>query len=288
LILEHIINKIALGSVQFGLDYGISNSKGKSTPDDVASILQTAIRYGVDTIDTAYAYGDSEDVIGRMPFRDSFKIVSKFPRLSGTERPDMFLQKTLSKLNVKKLYAYLAHDPSSLIDHNTAWECLLNLKGSGTVGKIGYSLYSPNQLFRLLDMNFIPDIVQVPFNVFDRRFQSTFTTLKSIGAEIHVRSVFLQGLFFLDPERLLPFFNPVRDTLRRLAHQLPDPDLKAAALLRFVIDQHEIDKAVIGVNNHNQLLMNIENIHVASSINWESFAIDDENILLPFNWPKTK
>lgn len=276
--------KIALGTVQFGLSYGIGNKEGQTSEREVMEILSVAKANGVDTLDTAFLYGESESVLGRTAGHD-FKIISKFPDVQSADQLYKSLNTSLKRLNVERLYGYMAHRSVSF-QHGGVWEALQVLKQSGKVEKIGYSLYHPHELAFLLEQGMEPDIIQVPFNILDQRFASLLEMLHAKGVEIHTRSAFLQGLFFQTPSSLHSFFDPVVPFLESMNHQFTSNAAKANALLRFCVKQHMIDKVVIGVNNASQLTTNLE------ALNGEQVALQGEmpvvsdSILQPSNWPK--
>ncbi len=279
-------NKLALGSVQFGLNYGIGNLSGQTSPKEVGEILKLAYENSIQVIDTAYLYGQSEEVLGEFEL-GSFKVVSKFPSVQKVEDLNFFFNASLKRLGVKKLYGYLAHRPFDLIKNPNLWHELKTLKKSGFIDKIGYSLYTPAELESLLSVGFFPDIIQVPFSIFDRRFETALISLHSQGVEIHTRSTFLQGLFFYKPEDLPVFFDEARFALSELDRQIPQLKDKASFLLKFSIDQAYIDKVVIGVNTSMQLKENLEGITKANNIKLDiDYYHFSESILLPSNWPK--
>ena len=125
----------------------------------------------------------------------------------------------------------------------------------GFVEKIGYSLNDPFELEKLLELGYYPDIIQVPFNYFDRRFEEQIKKLKNIGCEIHTRSAFLQGLFFMQTKNMSSFFNPVKSIISELQDSYKESLSKV--LLNYCLLQEGIDKVVIGVNDSNQLLENL-------------------------------
>lgn len=280
------LSRLALGTVQFGLDYGISNTTGKTNFKEVEKILIAAGEAGVDTLDTATGYGDSEAIIGNCNSQH-FNIISKF---SGAVRSakDLNISVEQSLLNLKRnsLYGYLAHDADTLIKYPAVWQSLLDLKAKGSIKKIGYSLYLPQQLEQLLSINYTPEIIQIPYNFIDRRFEKYFKHLKSLGCEIHVRSAFLQGLFFLNPKELTSFFEPVKPLLLELRQHFSGNNEIAAFLMDFVLQSHNIDKLVFGVNTQIQFYENIQNLLQYPSlvkINWQGNL--PEEILMPNKWP---
>jgi aryl-alcohol dehydrogenase-like predicted oxidoreductase len=282
----NIIHRIALGTVQFGLDYGISNAKGKTSLREVTEILNFARDQKITLLDTAAAYGNSEEVIGQCAGAE-FQLVSKFIDSGDRKAVRTSLLTSLKKLKRQSLYAYLAHHANVLIEHPAYWEELLQLREDKLVKKIGYSLYTPAELEKLLQLNMIPDLVQIPFNLLDQRFFPYFKLLKEKSVEIHVRSAFLQGLLLMDSKNLGPFFNPVKPVIEKLIVQFPSVEGRAAALLLFCLQHAAIDKVVIGVNTKVQLERNLTSLRNETAID-KDFQIGElpEAILTPNQWPK--
>jgi aryl-alcohol dehydrogenase-like predicted oxidoreductase len=283
---SRILNKLALGSVQFGLDYGISNSYGQTTQQEVINILELSLEYGINFIDTAYMYGSSEEALGNSGLIEQFKIVSKFPSIETGTKITEYLEKSLSRLRVTSLYGYIAHSADILIKNRLLWVELKNLQMKGVVSKIGFSLYFPEQLKSLLSLGMIPDLVQVPYNVLDRRFEPLFAILKEYRTEIHTRSSFLQGLLLLDPLSLPSYFEPIRKDLISIRGRFTSNEELSGALLYFCANNSMIDRVVVGVNDSNQLIQNIKSILKSRYMDWTRFENINEDILLPFNWPK--
>ncbi len=275
--------KIGLGTVQFGLDYGIANNSGKTPESEVTKILKYAVQKEITFLDTASAYGDSELVLGKNKLND-FKVVTKFmpPEKNQSLRDE--LEKSISRLGVKKLYGYLAHRPIDLIDNKNQWYMLQKLKEENKVSKIGFSLNEPSELNNLLALGFQPDLIQVPYNFFDDRFEKQMVLLKSQGCEIHVRSVFLQGLFFMQPGNLPNHFNAVKSILKRLQER--HSSNLSGALSKYVLDKEFIDVLIMGVENQKQLEHNLESIAKAELIHEKRPRLD-KKILMPSLWPST-
>lgn len=284
------ISKLAIGSVQFGLAYGISNKEGVTSSEEVTNILEFAKSQGIQTIDTAVLYGNSEEALGRNDLKD-FKVVSKFPNYDTNEvHVNDFVSKSLEKLNVPNLYAYLAHDADSIINSPDIWEQLLLSKNQGKIKKIGVSLYTPEQFEKLLELNIIPDIVQIPFNILDRRFQSKFKTMNDMNIEVHVRSAFLQGLFHMDYEDVQSHFETIKPLLKVFKQEFSKQEL-INYLLNFIMDFPEINQLVLGVNEVTQLKENIDSLNEEYRKEFDLNSvirltdISDE-IILPTMWPK--
>lgn len=279
-----INQKLALGTVQFGLNYGISNIYGKTNKNEVGRILEFAWANGIKTIDTAGDYGNSEEVLGKQ-MNHPFEIITKLSiHKKDIAEIKISLDESLKKLNVENLYALLVHDAENLITNKEIWGALLAFKAKGVIKKIGYSLYYPYQLEQLIDLNMVPDIIQIPYNIIDNRFKSWLIELKKINCEIHSRSVFLQGLFFRKPEDLPNHFNEIKPLLKKLHEQFIDIEKLAAWLLLEVIKERNIDKVVFGVNNLEQLQNNLFNIAHPPAFKLESNYFMPDKILIPNLW----
>ncbi len=288
------VRKLALGTVQFGLNYGISNPAGKVSQEEVAAILDSAYRHGIDTLDTAVSYGNSEEAIGRAmaETRTSFEIVSKIPPDTRPEQIREIVKGSLLRLHSQRIKAFLTHQ-FKLFQQPKIRNALDGLKAEGLMAQTGVSVYYPDQVQWLLDSGIDFDIVQLPFNIFDRRFRTLFPALKERGVEIHIRSVFLQGLFFLDPEQLTDPFQPVRDPIRRLRSLSTETGIPLPVLLlNDVILEKSIDKVIIGVTSERELKENLNAFSyldqsLALKDELDTFSITDEQILIPPNWKTT-
>ena len=276
-----MVEKIGLGTVQFGTHYGISNKTGQTSSEQVRRILRKALKLGIDLLDTASGYGTAEQVLGENDL-SSFKIVSKFLPPSSGEPVMKQLDQSLNFLNKDALYAYLAHRPQNLLRNPHEWEELRSFKEMGKVNKIGYSLNYPDELGELLDAGMIPDLIQVPYNYFDRRFETYMTKLKSLGCEIHTRSTFLQGLFFMDPEDLDSFFDEVRGEIKNVQDH---SSCMVSGLLNFSLEEPFVDKVILGIENENQLTQNIEDIQKDCRLHDLNKKIPNK-ILIPAHWPQ--
>jgi aryl-alcohol dehydrogenase-like predicted oxidoreductase len=210
-------NKIALGTAQFGMEYGINNQRGKIPEKEVFDILFEASSSGIDTLDTAYAYGDSEAVIGNFirKGRKNFKIVSKSPKCEIEEMENIFYS-SIKQLGINAFYGYLIHSFDHYRKFPEIWNILEKLKSNKKINKIGFSLYYPSELDYILENKLNIDIIQVPYSIFDQRFGPYFQELKIKGVEIHVRSVFLQGLVFKNPDALDNYFKKIKEKLVKL------------------------------------------------------------------------
>jgi aryl-alcohol dehydrogenase-like predicted oxidoreductase len=275
------VSKLGLGTVQFGLPYGISNAQGQTSAAEVSRILLAASEHGITVLDTASAYGTAEAVLGKNDLQ-KFSVVSKYITPSPGKSVEEQLKQTLAHLHVKALYGYLAHRPAEILSDTMQWKKLKDLQQQGLIEKIGFSINTTDELKALLGKDLIPELVQVPYNYFDNRFENLLTALKEKGCEIHTRSAFLQGLFFKDTNTLPAFFDVVKPLIKRVQQQTHNI---SGALLHYAAGRSFIDKVIIGVENAQQLLINIRDMQLG--IELETFNTDiPEHILMPSNWPK--
>ncbi len=274
-------NRIGLGTVQLGLPYGISNKQGKPSEQCAKEILDTALFFGITLLDTAVVYGTSHQVIGQNQ-PDRFHIVSKWER-----EPMSQLDEALQQLKVPQLYGWMAHRPQLLLQNLEYWTYMQEQKESGRVKKIGYSLYSPDQLDALLDKGIYPDVIQVPYNALDNRFKPYFGKLSEMGCEIHCRSIFLQGLFFVAPQFLPSFFDPIREWLMQVDDAIPDKIKKMSAIIHQVLSIPGISRLIIGVESSQQLI-DLSNALENLPLPLPPKPNISEEIINPSLWPITK
>ncbi len=283
-----ITDKIILGTVQFGLSYGISNSTGKVSPTDVSKILAEAKTNGISILDTSYAYGDSEVVLGTVLENDSyFKIVSKLPRTTG--KPKSIFDETTQRLKKNKLYGYLIHHFDYFKGTPSVWSDMKALKKEGLVEKVGYSLYHPSELEYLFSQDTDFDIIQIPYNLLDRAFEPYLKELKHRNVEVHTRSVFLQGLFFKPVDELPGRLQPLKPYLVAMTEFCKERDITMEELaLNGVIHHPCIDGVLVGVDNIAQFQKNIKSIWTEIPAKISEFIdnldVKEKELLNPVNW----
>ena len=287
------MSKLALGTVQFGTDYGI-NSGVKVETDEVSRIINYARNNGINLLDTAQLYGSSEKVLGDANTQD-FNVVSKtrgFDKEDITESIANFvisdLNQSLKLLKRNSLYALLVHHGEDLL--RPGGEIIFNklqiLKDKGLVSKIGVSAYIDNQLINIID-RFDIDIIQLPMNILDRRLidNGLLNKIYSKGIEIHTRSIFLQGLLLMDPKKRPKIFDRWSNLWKIWDEWLYDNKLSALqATLIYMISLPEISRVLVGVDNKDQL----QNIIKALKGNIpnipKELSINDPDLLNPGNW----
>jgi len=215
-------SKLILGTVQFGLNYGINNIVGKPSKKNIKSILDSAYNNGIQLLDTAEAYGDSQNKIGEYHNNSTnkFNVITKFSSnaegfsLNIIER----VHNNLKILDVDKLYCYMFHSFDDFENHFENYRKELRLlKKNGIIDNIGVSVYTNNELESVLKFDEI-SLVQLPFNLLDNdnKRGDILKKAKVKGIEIHTRSVFLQGLFFKKISELGDKIKPLEPYLRSL------------------------------------------------------------------------
>ena len=274
-------SKIVLGTVQFGLQYGV-NSAGRPNEETVRNILFEAAKGGICTLDTSSAYGNSEEILGRCINQgENFKIVSKYPK--GVIPVDEMFNGSLRRLKVEKLYGYLLHHFEVYKNNPKVWDEFVALKESGKVKKIGFSLYSPAELELILNNKSPFDLIQVPFNIFDKKFLPYMKELHEKGVEIHVRSTFLQGLFFKDRNALPEKLQPLRKYLLQLDEYSSETGMSISEIaLNYNLQNPYIDGVLIGVDNVEQLKTNLASLK-DTPVDIE-VDVKEKELLNPVNW----
>lgn len=284
-----VVSKLVLGTVQFGLDYGINNLSGRVSQSEVGALLDLAYKGGIRILDTSAAYGNSETVLGNFlsNSKQNFKVISKYPQsIDGVETAFF---NSLNCLRLEKIYGYLVHHFDFYLLHPQIWEDMKKMKERGLVERIGFSLYTVSQLQYLLDHKVNFDILQFPYNLLDRQFGPYLSELQRAGVEIHTRSAFLQGLFFKDIHKLTSRLSPLIKYLEILHEYCDINSISMEQLaLSYVASNPHIDGVLIGVDNRQQLQANMEalkngirqqDIDFISSID-----VLETELLNPVNW----
>lgn len=288
--------KLGLGTVQFGLDYGISNQNGITTEEEVGKILEIADCQKIRVIDTAAQYGNSEEVLGRtLPQKHKFKIVTKTHRVGADKITDLQMDcvektfyQSINHLRTSSVYALLVHHADDLLADNgeKIMQKLMEFKQRGLIEKAGVSIYTGDQIEKVLDKYPI-DIIQLPINVLDQRLikGGYLKRLKEAGVEIHARSVFLQGILIMNPEQLPAHFDSIKPHLVRYQNMIRERGLQPVqAAFGFVAGLPEIDHVICGVNNHLQLKELCAIHSVQNYEDYKDYSVKDESILNPSLW----
>ena len=286
------MQKIGLGTVQFGLNYGVSNTRGKVPFEGVKEILDTAFKAGMDTLDTAIGYGDSEEVLGKTGVK-SWKVISKLPTVPNNCNNisgwiEQQVQDSLSRLDLNCLNGLLIHDPDDLYGPNRKLiiNTLLSLKKENVVKKIGLSIYDPAEIETIIDQ-FPIDILQAPMSIVDRRLLSnkSITNLKENGCEIHIRSIFLQGLLLMNSLNRPIYFDRWKNLWSDWDNWLKSENLTGLeACLSYALGRSFVDRIIIGVSSREELDQ-ILSISDKLELNPpKALESTDSNLINPSKW----
>jgi aryl-alcohol dehydrogenase-like predicted oxidoreductase len=253
--------KLALGTVQFGLNYGVANTSGQVSSEVARDILQHAHQSGIDTLDTAIAYGESESVLGKIGVQ-AWKVVTKLPAVPDgctdvTQWVQALVQGSLGRIGIDSLHGLLLHRPGQLLEDIGAelFAALQSIKADGLVAKVGISVYGPAEL-DALHGRYTFDLVQAPLNILDRSLVDSgwAQRLKNDGVEVHTRSAFLQGLLLMTKEKRHAKFDRWKDIWSEWDQWLAEAGLSSLqACLRYANTLDCIDRVVVGVDNVAQL-----------------------------------
>ncbi|PSC03716.1 hypothetical protein SLNSH_17380 [Alsobacter soli] len=287
--------RLALGAVQFGLAYGVTNAAGQTPPAEVDAILHAARRAGLDTVDTAAAYGASEEVLGRTPGLSGFRVVTKTVplRRSEIDAEDVVIvregfRRSLERLGRPQVDSLLVHQAYDLLapGGDRLWAFLEGEKAAGRVRRIGASVYGRDDIKQLLE-RYPVEVVQLPLSALDQRLlrDGSLALLRRRGVAVHARSLFLQGLL------LQPSASPLTSSSATRALARWDEACRAAGVTRleaalgFAKATTEIERAVIGVQSAEQFAAGVAAWDAGAALDWGHLACDDADLLDPRLWP---
>lgn len=287
------MRKLALGTAQFGLNYGVANKFGKIKFQVAKKIVSLASEKKIDLIDTAISYGESETMLGKIGIQD-FRIVSKLPDVPiNCSNVESWIcnevQNCLKRLKIKSIYGLLVHQTKNLFDKKSdvVIKTLNKLKSQKLIKKIGVSIYDPTELDHLINLIDI-NIVQAPLNIIDRRLETSgwLSKLYKNGIEVHTRSSFLQGLLLMSRAEVPPKFNRWSKMWNLWSEELEKNNLNAASeCLSYPLSLREVNRVIIGVDNFEQF----KNLISASNKNleikdWSFMNSTDLTLINPSNW----
>lgn len=284
-----MFDKIILGTVQLGLSYGINNSVGKPTLKNSLAILDQAFENQMVNLDTSDLYGESQDVIARSSHKKDFKIFSKFS-LEDNMSICTHLDQTLKTLGLEQIEGYSFHRIDDFFKFNQMEE-VVKLKTSGKCKYLGVTVYTNDQLRSAIESPFI-DLIQLPLNLLDheKMKEGLIELAKAKGKLIHIRSVFLQGLFFKKLHELTGNLKSLRKNLGQIHELAQKFGLSIEELaLGYVLNLKNIDGVLIGVETVEQLKRNqeiIRNIKYSDLIKnkIEEIIVEDRVMLNPAVW----
>jgi aryl-alcohol dehydrogenase-like predicted oxidoreductase len=285
--------KLALGTAQFGLSYGVANKAGKVSIDEAAAILQTAWDAGVDTLDTAIAYGNSEGQLGKIGV-ENWQVISKLPSLAenctdikGWVRASV--EGSLKRLRISQLRGLLLHRPRELLgpQGDVLYRALIDLKEQGLVEKVGVSICDGPEDLDAIWTHFPIDLMQSPFNVVDRRLATSgwLERLHQKNVEVHTRSIFLQGLLLMAAGSRPAFFSRWQQAWDQWHCWLDDQRLVPLQVcLNFVLSRPEIDHVVIGIDSRKQLQQVLAYIDESIPMPPMELMSEDQELINPAYW----
>lgn len=287
------MNKLVLGTVQMGLAYGINNTSGKPSFENSCDILSKAFELGIDTLDSAEAYGNAHQVIGdfhRLNPNIKFNVVTKIPHNTAVDTIEKKINIYIDDLNVDFLEVLLFHSFESYINNKQIMTVLNDLKKQEKIKHIGVSVYTNSQIESLLlDDNVT--VVQMPFNLLDNVSirGDLMKKLKEKGKIIHTRSAFLQGLFFKEHSDDSSIFHKLSSELNAIKNIAMEENISISNLaLSYCLYQENIDQVLIGVDSVGHLIENLKALNyeiepkAVAKIN--ALKVKDLDLLNPSLW----
>lgn len=294
-------NKLCLGTVQFGLKYGINNKTGKPRKEEVFEILDMAIKNGINFFDTATAYGEAEEILGQYikqkNLGSKINVISKL-RPQSDQNLEFEVQRevknSLEQLNIDFLQGYLFHDMMEYYNEKKLSETM-KLKQKGYIRNIGVSIYDFEVAKNIVKEGII-DYIQIPYNIFDQRAEYTgfFQLAKEKKITVFGRSAFLQGLLLMDQKQIPSNISeayPYMQEWEMICREFSIDKLSLALLFSYL--NKNIKFIVFGVETQEQLIKNISIIKDPFLINQAEKAIPtikkrfmevEEKVILPFRW----
>lgn len=303
------LSAMTIGTVQLGMNYGIANDAGQPDEEKSFAMLRAAFENGITALDTARAYGTSEAVIGRflktwegeLPY-----IVTKVPAygdkpVAGLESHVLSsVETSLETLGVSKVDAIMLHNVVDMYTHEDKIAKIMeSLMARGYTDRVGVSVYTGEDVEKMLQYGTYT-VTQVPMSIFDQRLIATGKTdlLKQRDYTVFVRSVFLQGLFFLDPDAitdpiLLEHAAPKIRLLRKIAEAAGMTVAQLA--IAFMRDTVGVTSLVLGADTPDQVKENIAYFdapslpeEVMEKLRREFAFVDIPEIMKVLSRPKTQ
>jgi aryl-alcohol dehydrogenase-like predicted oxidoreductase len=268
------ISKLTLGTVQLGMEYGIANKKGKPSQEESFNILQAATEGGVNSFDTSLLYGDSEVVLGNYFSSSKYSIRNlvlttkfKIRHDKNLTRDDIerqmyeFVEQSMRRLKIEKIPVYMLHNPDDMVIYgDIVPKTLKRLKNEGLIGIAAVSVYTSEEAYEMMQ-NEVYEAIQIPMNIFDNRLikSGAISKLHENNKIIFVRSIFLQGLFFMNPESLTGNLVDAKDLLLNLDRLASKEGMSIQQLaLSYIRDMEGVTSLVIGAETPEQVEENIK------------------------------
>jgi aryl-alcohol dehydrogenase-like predicted oxidoreductase len=290
-----MFNKLILGTVQMGLDYGVNNYSGKISFSESCAILLEAYKNGIIVLDTAEAYGNAHQVIGdfhRLNPKVKFKVITKIPDNTVIDEVEQKIKKYCEELHTDVLEVLMFHSFDTYKNCNKDLDVLESLKRDGVIKHIGVSTYTNEQIEELLLDDRI-SVVQLPFNLLDNESirGDLLKKLKIKGKIVHTRSAFLQGLFFAESSKNKLIYNELSDEIdvvKKIAESENTTIINLAQ--SYCVNQKNIDNVLIGVDSVKQLVDNLEALNYVISVKSKSkinaIKVKNTDLLNPSLWKR--
>ena len=288
-----------IGTAQFGMDYGIANQSGKPKQDEIDRIVEFAVESNIRYFDTAQSYGESETILGKavskLPDVHNIRMISKLaPDLQESSSAIIIesVKSSLEKLNVGSLYGFLGHRVEA-INSDSFITAIEILKNEELVIKAGVSVYTPEEALSVIKQTEV-DILQIPFNILDKRWfdKGIFEKAEENNIQLFFRSIFLQGLIFLNSNELIgrkmDWAKTYLKEFNDLVQETPFSPLELAfGILTNVPGNNVI---IMGLDSSNQLWENLrilKKIKINNKISdewWLNLPVFPEKFLNPSLW----
>lgn len=285
--------ELGLGTVQFGSDYGVTNTIGRPGADEVTRIVDLALARGIRTFDAAPAYG-SEAVLGKAlgDRARQVRLVTKTAPApagsTGVEDTVASFERSLADLGVSSVAGLLVHHGRELLRPGGSFlaDALGDLRGRGLVERIGFSVYDPDEAEAAAEV-LEPELIQLPLNLADQRFLASgaLDRLAAAGVEVHVRSAFLQGTLLARASELPARLAGLAPTVERLERVAAEAGVsRLVPPLRFCLEAAGVSTVVVGVNGSEELEEVLDAADCELALDPSEFALDDPVLIDPRRW----
>ncbi len=280
--------KLIIGTAQFGMQYGVSNTTGVPNQKELKNIINYCLENNIKFLDTAASYGNSEKTLGKTGVKD-FKIITKIKVNKTCNLQSLLssLRDSCEKLKVNKLEGVLLHSYISSKNDDHFFSVLEEIKKTKLVNKIGVSIYSAEDMIKIYK-NFSVDIFQIPLNILNRGsfLENVLGDIRSNGTEIHIRSIFLQGLLLMDKNVRPSYFKKWEKLFLEWDLWLEEQGFSSLeACLSFALYSKNVDKVLIGIDSLKQLKEIVKKLKTLKEIELpKTFISQDNNLINPANW----
>ena len=293
---NNFIKKIMIGTAQFGTEYGVSNKK-KISKDQIKKIFYLLEKKKIHKFDTAENYGDAEIKNGKKKKKKKFVLSTKISSLKKVKQKDLEMQinykveKMCERLNTNKINYLLLHDFKDIQRKDNKSKKIITIlrkiKKSGKILNFGVSVYTCKDVEKIIKNHRI-DFVQIPFNLFDQSLlkKNFYKKLQNKKIDIHIRSIFLQGLVFIDykkekNKKLLKITKKLNFFVDKKKNE------KINLLINFIKNYNFYNKIIIGVNSLSQLKEIIKIFEQNDNHNntqFSKYKRSDKSLIDPRNW----